>query len=93
MLILETLGVTFFVSMTAMLLMLLWMAVNSKTYFEKTNERYDRVTMGNPLNGIFFRDLLTDAGLRWRVLIGKVQIAIWIVFAVIASIESVIGWA
>ncbi|HET7930562.1 MAG TPA: hypothetical protein VFL63_04130 [Rhodanobacteraceae bacterium] len=43
-------------SMVSALGMLLWMAAHSNKYFDKSNERYYKVTMGggNPLNAVFF---------------------------------------
>lgn len=90
MLIMETLGVTLLASMISALVMLLWMAAHSKKYFDKSNERYSKITMGggNPLNAIFFRDLLSEDGLRWRALIGKVLAVIWVAFVLTVIIES-----
>lgn len=90
MLIMETLGVTLLASMVSVLAMLLWMAAHSKKYFDKSNERYYKVTMGNanPLNAIFSQDLLSEDGLRWRALIGKVLAVIWVAFVVAVIIES-----
>ncbi|GEM_PF-6613659 len=93
MLIMETLGVTLLASMISALAMLLWMAAHSKKYFDKSNERYYKVTMGggNPLNAIFYRDLLSEDGLRWRALIGRVVGIIWVAFVVAVIIESLIA--
>ena len=88
MLILKTLGFTCLFSGTTMIIMFMWLAFNSKAFFDKQSPRYYEVTMGNPLNAAFDDGLLTERGLRWRALIGKVQIFIWIGFAVVAFVES-----
>jgi hypothetical protein len=90
MLIMETLGVTLLTSMMSALAMLFWMAAHSDKFFDKNNERYYKITMGgiNPLNAIFSRDLLSEDGLRWRALIGKVLTVIWVAFVVAVIIES-----
>ncbi len=89
MLILKTLGFTIMVSGATLIIMSWWLALNSKVFFNKQDERYYAVTKGNPLNAAFDDGLLAENGLRWRALIGKVQIVIWIGFAVVAFVESV----
>lgn len=93
MLVMETLGVTLLASMVSALAMLLWMAARSNKYFDKNNERYYKITMGggNPLNAVFSRDLLSEDGLRWRALIGKVLAVIWVAFVVVVIIESLLA--
>jgi len=66
MLILKTLGFTCLVSGTTMIIMFMWLAFNSKAFFDKQSPRYYEVTMGNPLNAAFDDGLLTERGLRWR---------------------------
>jgi len=88
MLILKTLGFAFLVSGATIIIMFMWLAFNSKAFFDMQSPRYYEVTTGNPLNAAFDDGLLTERGLRWRALIGKVQIFIWSGFAAVAFVES-----
>lgn len=70
--------------------MLIWMALHTDRYFDKKKDRYYKITFGNgnPLNAVFFRDLLSEAGLQWRAMIGKVLTIVWILFVVVIIVES-----
>lgn len=88
MLILDTLAFTAMASVVTLIIMAWWLALKSNVFFDKQDKRYSQVTMGNPLNAAFDDGLFTEKGLRWRALIGKVQIALWLGFLVIALVES-----
>lgn len=90
MVVMETIGVTLLITMICVLVMVFWMAVHANKYFDTSNEQYVQMTFGgaNPLNAIFSSELLSDEGLRWRSLIGKVVAVIWVMFVVVVVIES-----
>ena len=63
----------------------------SSRYFDKQHPDYERLSMGNQLNAVFFSRLLMDEGMRQRTTVGRVLGAIWLLFVPVALIVSWLG--
>ena len=60
-------------------------------YFDKSHPDYERLSMGNPLNALFFSRLLTDEGIRQRAMVGKVLGVVWLLFVPAALVVWWLG--
>ena len=94
MLVAEIFGATLLLSMIVALSMLAWMCMHTGKYFNKNNTRYSEVTFGgsNPLNALFYSDLLSDDGIRFRTAIWKVLALIFTLFIVSEIFATMLEW-
>jgi len=84
-------GLAMFLSFFVVFFFAARFVIFSSRHFDKSHPEYERLTMGNPLNAVFFSRLLTNAGNRQRAMIGTVLGAIWGLFVPAALIASGLG--
>lgn len=65
--------------------------VRGAKYRDLTEPEYSRLTWGNPLNSLFIERVLTNKGLKFRSLLCKTLLAIWVLVLVAGIVASTVG--
>ena len=62
--------------------------VRGAKYGDRSEPEYSRLTWGNPLNALFIERVLTPEGIRFRSLLLKTLMAIWVLVLVAGIVAN-----